>query len=213
MYLLSEILKSDSRTKTKSSVHSVTLLLGYIGGDFTQYQAQWADPNTQTLPRIAAWTRSRRLKVFTLMAPVRNFSLTEVEAVSGVLQTTSEEIWIECFSKQVCSRIKHLLIFLSWQGEKQLNSSTVDETWQVSLPEGCLGGSIRWRCRCWGDRCKRQWTWLDGWTECLSSEGNHTNTSQLWAQTAKHQILRPFDYLARRLYFYILRRIHAQGTM
>lgn len=62
------------------------------------------------------------------MAPVRNFSLTEVEAVKGVLQTTSEEIWIECFSKQVCSRIKHLLIFLSWQGEKQLNSSTVDET-------------------------------------------------------------------------------------
>lgn len=50
------------------------------------------------------------------------------------------------------------------------------------LPAGCLWDSIRWRCRCWEGRCRLRWTWLDGWTERLSSENNHTNTLQLWVQ-------------------------------
>lgn len=45
----------------------------------------------------------------------------------------------------------------------------MEESWKVTLPAGCLGGSIRWQCRCWGGRCKLRWIWLDGWTECLSS--------------------------------------------
>lgn len=126
--------------------------------------------------------------------------------------------------------------------------SHVDRNFQLykdTLPAGFLWDSTQLRCRCWEGQCRLRWTWLDGWTERLSSENNHTNTLQLWVQLfpnitfpnpmetedgegglTVHLYTRFWEYRCQQfikivylqsaswhgVFFYVLRRIPAQGT-
>lgn len=74
------------------------------------------------------------------MAPVRNFSLTQVEAVTFYRIYVMMDLMVppKCLLQNQTSADRYFPA-----REQQLSASTVAETGKVTVPAGCLGGSIR----------------------------------------------------------------------